>query len=87
MADLPEYVCLVMVEGEWPVSAIADDHPSMAERIEAEVWRRTGGASPPRSTAHAHVWRVRVADAVEMELLPAQIVKPSLRVQGAHDGQ
>jgi hypothetical protein len=81
MAELPEYVYLVMVEGEWPVSAIADDHPSMPERVADEVQRRTSGSNPPRSTTHAHVWRVRVADAVEMDLLPAQTVKPSLRVK------
>jgi hypothetical protein len=81
MAELPEFVYLVTVEGEWPVSAIADDHPSTTERVEDEVRRRTSGAQPPRSTTHAHVWRVRAADAVEMELIPAQTVKPSLRVR------
>lgn len=81
MAELPGYVYLVTVEGEWPVSAIADDHTSTPERVADEVARRTSGSSPPRSTAHAHVWRVQVIEAVEMDVVPAQTVKPSLRVK------
>ena len=79
MTALPEFVYLITVDGTWPVSAVADDHPVTAERVEAEVRRRTSGADTPRSTTHAHVWRVPVKDAAEMELVPASTIKPSLK--------
>lgn len=78
-SGIPEFVYLVTVDGEWPVSAIADDHSTTAERVEAEMKRRTSGAQPPRSTTHAHVWKCRLADAREVDLLPTTTVKPSLR--------
>jgi hypothetical protein len=79
MTDLPEFVYLVTVDGEWPVSAIADCHPTTPESVEREVKRRTSGGLVPRSTAHAHIWKCRLADVREVDLLPAASVKPSLR--------
>jgi hypothetical protein len=75
---LPEFVYLITVSSEWPVSAIADDHPTTAERVETEVERRMkSGNIPDRS--YVKVWRVPVRDAVEMDLMPAAVVRPSLR--------
>lgn len=78
MTKMPEFVYLVTVDGEWPVSAIADDHPSTASRVEKEVARRTKGASPVLP-ARAHVWRARLADLTEVDLVPSQAVDPQLR--------
>jgi hypothetical protein len=89
MTKLPEYVYLITVDSEWPVSAIAGDHPSVPELIEAEIQRRCQSQNVP-NRGYVHVWRVPVQlacsaasstawDATEMELLPAAVVKPSLR--------
>lgn len=78
MTKLPEFVYLVTVEDEWPVSAIAGDHPTTPDRIEREVERRTTGQHR-QARERARVWRVPVKDAVEMELLPRAEIKPSLR--------
>jgi hypothetical protein len=75
---LPEFIYLVTVDSEWPVSAIADDHPSTAERVEREVERRCQSGNVPHRS-YVHVWRVPVAGAVEVELLPSAVVRPSLR--------
>lgn len=78
MSDqLPEYVYLITVDGEWPVSAIADDHPTTAERVTKEVTRRTTGQNV-QARSRAHVWRVPVSDAVEMKLIPAQAIPAAL---------
>jgi hypothetical protein len=78
MADLPEFVYLVSVDGEWPVSAIADCHPSTPESVEREVRRRSESGNVWRP-GQVHVWKCRLADAREVDLLPAATVRPSLR--------
>jgi len=75
---LPEFVYLVTVDSEWPVSAIAGDHPSTPDLVEREVERRCQSANVPHRS-YVHVWRVPVENAVEMELLPSATVRPSLR--------
>jgi hypothetical protein len=87
MADLPEFVYLIKADGEWPVSAIADDHPATPETIDREVQRRRQSANVGLY-GRVRIWRVPVAGAVEMDLVPAQTVKPSLRVKlpGGSDG-
>lgn len=82
MADLPEFVYLVTLDHEWPVSAIAGDHPHVAAWVEAEVARR---APDDWARSHAHVWRVRVTDVEEMELLPSATVRASLREKASVD--
>jgi len=75
MPELPEFVYLITVDGMWPVSAIADCHPSTPEQVEREVRRRTSD----RSILQAHVWKCRLADVQEVTLVPAAVVPPSLK--------
>lgn len=75
---LPEYVYLVTVSTEWPVSAIADDHLSTPDRLEREVKRRMESANV-YDRSQVKIWRVRTHDNEEMELLPAAVIRPSLR--------
>jgi len=77
MVDLPEFVYLITVDTEWMVTALADDHPSIAERVDREVQRRCANANYP--PARAHVWKARLADVCEVDLMPAATVRPSLR--------
>lgn len=76
-APRTEYVYLVSAEGEWPVDAIAHDHPSAPERVEAEVKRRQEGDRMRR----IHVWRIPVTGLVELELIEARTVEAELRVK------
>lgn len=77
-AELPEYVYLITVNGEWPVSAIAADHPSLPDRIHREIQRRvlTG---PQRRINSVHVWRVPVMQATEVQLVPEKTIPAELR--------
>lgn len=77
MSTLPEFVYLVTVETEWPVSAIADDHPSIAERVDREVQRRRDNVNYP--PARVHVWKARLTDVREVDLMPSVTTRPSLR--------
>jgi len=87
MADLPEYVYLITVDGEWPVSAIASDHPSIADIVESEVKRRVGTVGDVNDRRHrVHVWKGRLVDGVEVDLMPATTVRASLREREAKDG-
>ena len=79
MSDLPEFVYLVTVDGEWPVSAIALDNPGIiAIVVEREVERRrkSGNVWHP---GQVHVWKARLTDMLEVDLMPATTVRASLR--------
>lgn len=78
MADLPEFVYLVTVDSEWPVSAIADDHPSVAGAVEDVVERRRKSPNVMRRE-QIHVWKARLTDVREVDLMPAATVRPTLR--------
>ena len=78
MAELPEFVYLITASSEWPVSAIADDHPTTPRRVAAEVERRMQSGNCP-TIDYIHVWRVPVRDAVEMKLVPEERIPASLR--------
>lgn len=78
MAELPEFVYLVTVDTEWPVSVVVDDHPSAAERIERVVKERRAGGNVSRPE-QVHVWKARLTDVREVDLLPTTTVGPSLR--------
>ena len=78
MTKLPEYVYLVTVDSEWPVSAIAGDHSSVPQLLENEVQRRCESANVP-NRSYIHVWRIPVQDAAEMVLEPATVIRPRLR--------
>lgn len=75
---LPEFVYLITTSREWPVSAIAGNPPGVADWVAAEVRRRAQSANVLHER-EVRVWRVPVRDAVEMELLPAEVVKATLR--------
>jgi hypothetical protein len=78
MADLPEFVYLVTVSNEWPVSAIADCHPSTADVVEREVERRSKGGNVFRPD-QVHVWKARLTDVREVDLMPATEIRASIR--------
>lgn len=87
MVDLPEYVYLITVDGEWPVSAIADVHPSIAEFVETEVERRGGTIGDLNyRRRRVHVWKARIVDGVEVDLMPATTVRASLRERSVEHG-
>lgn len=75
-----EYVYLITVEGEWPVSAIADCHSSTPEVVEREVIRKRNASAGGAAFSRVHVWRARLTDLTEVELVPARTVGPELRV-------
>lgn len=78
MADLPEFVYLITVDTEWPVTAIADCHPSTADSVEDEVKRRRAS----RNVSHpdeVKVWKARLADVRQVDLMPTTTVRASLR--------
>lgn len=74
-----EFIYLVTVDGEWPVSVLADDHPNTVSRIEYEVNRRTEPFNNVR------VWRAKITDLAEMELIPSHTVDPQVRVKDTED--
>jgi hypothetical protein len=79
VTQLPEYVYLVTVDTEWPVSVIADDNPALtADRVAKEVERRHGSGNVSRPE-QVHVWRAQLADVQEVDLMPATVVRASLR--------
>jgi hypothetical protein len=78
MPDLPEFVYLITVDGEWPVSARAGDHPTTPGALADEVKRRTTGRNV-QATDRAHIWRVPVKNAVEMEIIPEQKIPASMQ--------
>ena len=76
--NLPEFVYLIWTAAEWPVDAVAGDHPLTAQWVAERVQKRV--ASPNViNAADVRVWRVRVTEPVEMELTPETVTPPSLR--------
>ncbi len=78
-AEIPEFVYLVTVDNEWPVSALAADHPAIAERVAMEVDRRARSANVYHGN-QVKVWRARLTDVRRVDLMPSATVRPSLRV-------
>jgi hypothetical protein len=76
MARLPEHVYLIATEGEWPWSAVAGDHPSAADEVVAEAERRKAAG-----TGAVHTWQVSLADAIEIDPVPAHTVPASLQAK------
>lgn len=72
---LPEYVYLITVDGEWPVTAVAGDHPGAIDRVAAAVKRRTGNARG--FSSDIRIWRVRVTEPAEMKMTTATVVPAS----------
>jgi hypothetical protein len=75
MTKLPTHVYLVTVDTEWPVSAIASDHPSIAERVQDEVLRRFASENVMRPE-QVHVRKACLTDVIEVDLVPARTVGP-----------
>ena len=86
MTTLPEHVYLITVDTEWPVSVLVDyDRDSTARSVEAEVNRRRES----RNISHpgqVHVWKARLADLREVDLMPTTTVHASLRERGPSTG-
>lgn len=81
--DLPEFVYLVTSRTEWPVSALADDNPGItAGRVDREVARRRESGNV-LSPGDLKVWRARLTDVVEVDLMPETVVRASLRTRDA----
>lgn len=78
MTDLPEFVYLVTVDGTWPVSAVADCHPSTPRVVADLVEKRIEGKDPD-ARRRVHVWKARLTDVREVDLVPAQTIGPELR--------
>lgn len=71
---LPEVVYLITVDGEWPVSAFAEDHPSTADRVEVGVAHRMKDA-PSRCI---HVWKADLVNVREVDLMPATTIRAKI---------
>lgn len=88
--ELPQYVYLVKVPGQWPVNAIAandplTDEPKTAYQVERACNIRNGklGVEVPQSQ-QARVYLARLTNVVEVELVPSHTIGASLRpVRGA----
>lgn len=79
MTDLPEFVYLVSVDTEWPVSVVVDYGDSLtAGRVEDVVVsrRKSDNVSWP---GQVHVWKARLTDIREVDLLPAVTTRPVIR--------
>ena len=73
MARLPGYVYLIMAEGQWPVAAVAGDHPGAPDEVLAAVAARSGTAGAP-----VRVWKVSLAGAVPVDAIPPREVPAEL---------
>lgn len=84
MTKPTEFVYFVTVDTEWAVSVFADDHTqsSLADRLAREVERRKHSGNVFRDGL-VHVWKGRVVDVEEVDLLPAAVVQPQIRPRGA----
>ena len=73
---IPDFIYLITVDSEWPVSLIADNE-TVAASVEREVHRRasSGNVSHP---GQVKVWKARLTDVVPVQLNPAKTVGPSL---------
>lgn len=79
MTELPEFVYLVTVDIEWPVSVVVDYRDTLtAERVEHEVARRRESGNVYRPD-QVHVWKARLTDVREVDLMPTTTVRASLR--------
>lgn len=75
VTKIPEFVYLVTVDTEWPVSVIIDYGPQTTpEAVAHEVGRRLKGWRPDQ----VKVWRARLTDVREVDFIPATVVPPSL---------
>lgn len=74
MTDLPEFVYLVTVDTEWPVTVVVAYENDDAERVAQAVRQRVN-----HKGGRAHVWKARLADVREVDLIPSTVVKASIR--------
>lgn len=80
MADLPEFVYLITMESQWPVTAVVDyGDAGTARRVEEIVDERVKSGYAGTRRNQVHVWKARLADVREVDLVPAQTIGPELR--------
>lgn len=78
MTQLPDHVYMITVDGEWPVTAIVDDHVTTAARVERAVNERAASLNVYRPD-QVRVWKARLADVREVDLVPPVTVPATLR--------
>jgi hypothetical protein len=66
-------VYLIICESQWPVEAIAHDHPSALQSAAEKAQELR------KKDTTTRVLRIPVRDAVEMEIVPKQIIQASLK--------
>lgn len=76
--DAPEVVYLVTSRTEWPVSSYIGDPDSAAAWADREVERRRRSGNHV-NRSELKVWRARLTDVEELELMPETVVRASLR--------
>lgn len=78
VTELPEFVFLITVDGQWPVSVVADG-PHAETAVLKEVERRRRNAEG--FSSRVHIWRAQLTEVVEMSLEPARIIPATLQVK------
>lgn len=78
--ELPRNVYLVKVDGEWPIDVVAEDGGAerLAERLDEIVKNRSMSAGGAGRKC-VRVFRARIGDFEEVEVVPARRVGPELR--------
>jgi hypothetical protein len=78
-SKVPEFIYVILESSRWAVTAIPDG-PYAADQVAAEVERRV----PQGDTwgmSHLHIYRCRVTEVAEVELIPAREVKAEIQVK------
>lgn len=78
MVELPEFVYLVTVDTEWPISVVVDYGHDAADHVARVVDQRGASANVWRS-GQVHVWKARLTDMREVDLMPSVTTRPALR--------
>lgn len=80
-APPPEFVYLIVATTEWPVDAVADG-PHAVHHVDRIVAKRLTSGNVQGERHRVKVFRARIEDLEEVELLPATVVGPQLRPKG-----
>lgn len=80
MPSVPEHAYFILEDSKWPVTAIADG-PYVIDHIISEIERRVSRGDE-YGMAHLHIFKCKVTDIVEVELIPSQVIKAEIRDKG-----
>lgn len=78
MTKLPEFVYLVTVDTEWPISVVVDYGNAVADDV-ARVVDQRGASANVYQVGQVHVWKARLSDIREVDLMPSVTTRPALR--------